>query len=141
MQRVGNLQQSVVCECFADERHAKRKAIGLQTRWHCDCGQVEQVDEVCVITKIAVQLDWRMPHFFDGVVRRRSRQHQKIDILQHPGCFSTQCFQCVLRIEGLHGAVAACAGDNRAHSRLHGVGMFFEEALQCSQAFRTHGPL
>src|SRR6202453_5537515 len=100
MQPVGNLQQSIVGKCFADERYAEGQAIGLETRRHRDCCQIKQIDEVGVIAEIAIQLNRRLLKLSDGVVGGRSGQQKEVDLLEDLRGFAAQLLQCIVPIEG-----------------------------------------
>ena len=103
MQPVGDEQQTVVSKCFADERNAEGQAIGLESRRHSYGGEIEQIDKVCIIAEIGVQLNGRGLHLLDGVMRWRSGQQQKVRLLPNRGGFAPQCFQRVGRFECVHG--------------------------------------
>ena len=80
MEPVCDLQQAVVGECFSDQRDAKRQAVGLESGRDCHRCKIEQIHEVGVLAEIAVQLERRVLHLLDGVMRGRSGQQKKIPL-------------------------------------------------------------
>ena len=71
---------------------------------HREPAQIEQIDEVGIGAEPAVELDRIGQHLLDGIDRRRGRQQQRIDRLEHRIPDAAQLFKLVERSERIDGA-------------------------------------
>ena len=134
MEPVGQGQQGLVGKGRSNQGNSKRQTIAAETRRHGDGGQIQQVDEIGVVTQVGIQADGVCFHRFPRVDGAGGRQKQSV----HAGPLAfgraAQFLELVFGVVSVDGGVAAGAGNNLAHDGVHLFAVGFDERADGGQA-------
>ena len=108
---------------------------------HGNCGEIEQIDEVGVVTEVGVEADGFGLHRVDAIdcSRRGCDQH----IHRRPGALSgaPQLHQAVLRAKGVRRRRIAAARDDLSRHWVQGIRVVLEEVADGAVALGDPRPL
>src|ERR1700688_5157059 len=74
MDAVGQCSQAAFGPGWPDKGYTNWHAVGVEARWHCDGGEVAEIDEIGEHAKAAVRTDRVGGHFGERWAKRYSRQ-------------------------------------------------------------------
>ena len=105
----------------AEQRHADRQPVGVESGRHREGRQVAQIDEVGERAEPAVHADRIGRHLGQRRAERRGRQQQRVVSAEQRCRGAARLGEAVKRVEGIHRAPAQSAFQDRAGHRMQDV--------------------
>ena len=128
---VAEAQQCGVAKGRRGERDAERQSVRLEPDGNRDTREVEEIHEIRVEAEIAVESNRIGEHFGDGVLARRGRRHEHVDLPPRSLCRAAQFFQSIIGSESFGGGRPRAAANYLPRDRIQGFRMLVEELANC----------
>ena len=110
-----------VVACERDQRHAERRAVPAHRRRHGERAEIEQVDEIGIGAKPAVEPD-RVGHdLLDVIDGGHGRQQQRVDLAKDVIAHAAQFLELIEGGERIDGGRARAAEEDLPGDRVQGL--------------------